>query len=123
MEVTMRSSAVFLGLVIIALVFTASSQSAYANGSFGATQTLKAGHDYERAYGVGKQYAAASREDCQRFLNDTRELRKDLANKRFEYEEAARDRNTTRETLSKIEDQIMDLQEKIQAKNTQRCYW
>jgi len=52
----------------------------------------------------------------QKFLDETRELRKKLHDKRFEYFEALRDPETTPETLTKLEKEIHELQEKIYEK-------
>ena len=49
----------------------------------------------------------------QKFLNDTVQLRKELNEKRFEYFEAQRNPNTSREQLISIEKQIQDLQAKL----------
>jgi len=46
----------------------------------------------------------------QKYLNDTTELRKKLHNKKFEYFEAARNSDMKRETLMKLEKEILDIQ-------------
>ncbi len=61
--------------------------------------------------------------ECQKFLDDTVGLRKDLHNKRFEYFEAIRNPKTTGETVSKLEKEIRDLQELIYAKAPLGCRW
>lgn len=71
-----------------------------------------------RGYGQGAQNEA-----CQKFLNETAELRRDLHNKRYEYFEALRDPKTTSESMAKKEKEIRDIQEKIYAKNPQGCWW
>ena len=52
----------------------------------------------------------------QKFLNETTDLRKGLHDKRFEYFEAARDPETTPETITKLEKEIRELQEKVHEK-------
>ena len=49
----------------------------------------------------------------QKFLDDTVKLRKELNDKRFEYQEAVRNPNTSREQLAKIEKDIIDLRTQI----------
>ncbi len=61
--------------------------------------------------------------ECQKFLDDTVNLRKDLHSKIFEYFEAIRSLKTTGETASKLEKEIRDLQELIYAKAPLGCRW
>lgn len=76
------------------------------------------GRSYERGYAPRPQSEA-----CQAFLNETQGVHRELHDKRFEYREAIRNPKTTPETLSSIDKQIVDLRWKIQAKNTQGCWW
>jgi hypothetical protein len=62
-------------------------------------------------------------ESCEKFLDDTRDLRRELQGKRFEYAEAARNPKATAEDLAKREKEIRDLQGKISAKAPQSCWW
>ncbi len=55
----------------------------------------------------------------QKFLNDTVELRRQLNDRRFEYQEALRNPNTSREQLAQLESEINDLQAKINYKAQQ----
>lgn len=71
-----------------------------------------------RGYGQGAQSEA-----CQKFLDETAGLRKDLHNKRYEYFEALRNPGTKPENIAKMEKEIIDLQEKIYAKNPRACWW
>lgn len=52
----------------------------------------------------------------QKFLEETRDLRKQLHEKRFEYFEALRNPETSKETIEKIEKEITELQQKIYEK-------
>ena len=61
-------------------------------------------------------------EECQKFLDETAELRKELHDKRFEYMEALRNPKTTIETDAKLRKKIDDLQEKISKKAPLGCY-
>ncbi len=62
-------------------------------------------------------------EECQKFLDETAGLRKELYDKRFEYSEAYRNPKTTPETIVKLEREILDLQKKIYAKAPLGCGW
>jgi hypothetical protein len=79
---------------------------------------------YGPGYGPGRGYGSRPQsETCHNFMNETQGLRKDLMAKRFEYSEAMREPKTSRETLSTLEKQMDELQDKIQAKNTRGCWW
>ncbi len=64
-------------------------------------------------------------EECQKFLDETSGLRKELYNKRYEYFEAYRNPKTSPETIVKLEKEIRDIQEKINAKAPRgySCPW
>jgi len=49
----------------------------------------------------------------QKFLDETKELRKKLNDKRFEYFEALRNPKTSPETIEKLQKEIFELQQKI----------
>ena len=58
-------------------------------------------------------------EPHQKFLEDTVGLRKELNDKGFEYAEAQRSPDTTREQLASIEKEIIDIRTKLQDKAEQ----
>jgi len=62
-------------------------------------------------------------EQCQKFLDETATLRKELYNKRYEYMEAFRNPKTTPETTAKLEKEVRELQNKIHKKAPQGCWW
>lgn len=62
-------------------------------------------------------------EECQKFLDETAGLRKELYDKNFEYSEALRNPKTTAETTAKLDREIRDLQEKIYSKAPRGCAW
>jgi hypothetical protein len=64
-------------------------------------------------YGMGPGMMGYGAKDYQKFLDDTRSLRRELNNKKFEYFEAARMPDTKREDLEKIQKEMWELQEKI----------
>jgi Spy/CpxP family protein refolding chaperone len=61
--------------------------------------------------------------ECQKFHDDTVQLRKQLHEKRFDYFEASRNPKTTGEDLTKIEKEIKDLQENLYLKAPVGCRW
>lgn len=62
-------------------------------------------------------------EECQKSLDETAALRKELYNKRYEYFEAYRNPKTSPETVVKLEKEIREIQQKIYAKTPQGCWW
>jgi len=75
-------------------------------------------------YGMGPgMMGGYQSEECQKFLDDTAKLRKELHNKRFEYFEAYRNPKTTQETLLKLDKEIYDLQNKIYSAAPLGCRW
>jgi mono/diheme cytochrome c family protein len=62
-------------------------------------------------------------EECQKFLDDTTSLRKELYDKRFEYSEAYRNPKTTPEMIVKLEREVLELQKKIFVKAPLGCRW
>lgn len=72
-------------------------------------------------YGAGQGYGQS--EECQKFLDGTVNLRKELYNKRFEYSEAMRNPKTTQGTAAKLENEIQQLQEDISGKAPRGCWW
>ena len=69
------------------------------------------GYNHRGATGFGQN--GWSSEQYQKFMNDTVDLRKEMNNKRFEYQEALRNPKTTRQQLSKMEKEMIDLRDKI----------
>jgi hypothetical protein len=74
------------------------------------------GHMMDRGYGNQMKGWGGQSEEREKFLNETRNQRKELHDKRFEYMEASRDPNVTQGTLNKLEKEINDLREKIHEK-------
>ena len=83
-----------------------------------------------RGYGWGRgpdmwgyHYNKRFTEVCQKFMDETVALRKEFFNKRFDYYEALRNPKTGTETLSKLEAEMADLNQKIWGKNPHGCWW
>lgn len=62
---------------------------------------------------MGYGYQGDDPEAYQQYMDDTAGLRKKIHNKKFEYSEAARNPDTTRKSLLKLEKEIIDLKWKI----------
>jgi hypothetical protein len=75
-------------------------------------------YDYER-----DQKMMQRSEACQRFLDETAELRKELHDKRFAYHEAIRDPKTTQEVVKRLERELEELQVEISSKRPLECIW
>lgn len=60
-------------------------------------------------------------EECQKFLDESASLRKELHDKRFEYMEALRNPKTTSETDAKLRKEIDELQQEIYKKTPLGC--
>jgi len=87
---------------------------------YGMGPGMMGGHGYGRGpRGYGREQSAA----CRTFLDETAGLRKELANKRYDYAETLRKPGTTPETLAKAEREIGELEEKIYAKDPGGCWW
>jgi len=79
---------------------------------------------YGPGYGRSRGWGYNQSEECQKFLDDTAKLRKELHSKRFDYFEAYRNPDTKPETLAKLDRDIRDLQEKIDEKAPEEgCGW
>ena len=71
-------------------------------------------------YGPGRSYATNAYD--RKFLDETKNLRKQLNGKRFEYFEALRNPKTTPDTIAKLEKEITELQKNIYAKASKTSY-
>ena len=75
-------------------------------------------YDYERVHRNIRQSEA-----CQRFLDETADLRKELHDKRFAYFEAIRDPKTDPADVKKLESELQELQREISLKRPIECIW
>lgn len=89
-------------------------------GGYGMGHGMMGGGMMGRGGMMGGGYEHS--EECQKFFDQNAGPRKELNSKRFDYYEAARNPKTTPETLSKLENEIRELQEKIYAKAPQACW-
>ncbi len=117
----MKRLAVFLTvLTVVATVGLASAHWWGGAGTWGMGPGWMMGYGAGFCGGPGACFGPYGYD--QKFLEETRELRKQLNDKRFEYFEALRDPNTTPETIEKLEKEIYDLQQKLYAKAPRRGY-
>jgi len=98
------------------------------SGGTGGGYGMGPGHG--GGYGMGPGMMQGSRgyrqppsEACQKFLNETAGLRKELYMKRYDYREALNDPKAKPETLSKLEKEMLDLRQKIRDKNPSVCWY
>ena len=75
-------------------------------------------YDYDKGHIMMKQSAA-----CQKFLDETVDMRKELNDKRFAYHEAIRDPETTTDEVMKLENDFKELQGKLSDKRPLECIW
>jgi hypothetical protein len=118
---------VLAGLTIVTLLvfgalayagpgFWGGGHMGYGHGGYG----MGPGYGMGQTYG-GHMYGQRGGYD-QKFLDETVDLRKELHNKKFEYFEAARNSETDNTTLTKLEKEIREIQEKISEKAPRTTY-
>jgi hypothetical protein len=86
-------------------------------GMMGYGWGMGPGMMYGRGPGYYGHYSKEQAEKEKKFLDETKDLRKQLYMKRFDYMEAARNPKTSAETLSKLRKEIGDLYEEIYKKS------
>lgn len=77
----------------------------------------RAGRDLWKA-----RYGARLTRVCNKFLDETVRLRRDLSRKRFDYYEALRSPQTGSDTLDRMEKEMSELNRKISAQNPHNCW-
>ena len=117
----MKKFKVMLIVVFILAVAVVASAQGPGYGGYGMGPGMMGGYG---GYGMGPGWGYDQSEECQKFLDDTAKLRKEIHGKRFEYFEAYRNPDTKSETLAKLDREIRALQEKIYEKAPEgRCGW
>ncbi|MEW6108257.1 MAG: hypothetical protein AB1632_03675 [Nitrospirota bacterium] len=111
------------GLAIAALLTIGAAAYAHGPGWIGGGQY---GPGCENCMG-GPGYGGHMRgwsgtEEQKKFLEETADLRKELHNKRFEYSETLRNPNASTETITNLEKEIRELQDKIHEKAPRSYY-
>ena len=124
---------IFIATVLAVVLASAGFVYAYGGGCGGGGRGMMGGGGYGMMgggyggnYGCNGCPGAAgfgqngwNSENQQKFLSDTVQLRKDMNDKRFEYQEALRNPKTTREQLSTLEKGMIDLRTKLDEKADQ----
>lgn len=111
-----------IGLAIVSLLAIGAIAFAHGPGGWGGGHMM--GPGYGSGHMMGPGYGGHMMGPMmgggthgygydQKFLDETTELRKELHNKRFEYFEAVRNPKTTTETITKLEKEIAELEDKI----------
>lgn len=132
---------VLIGLTVVTLLALGAIAYAHGPGGWGGEYMMGPGYgghmygsgNHMMGYGMGSGYGMMGSgyrmgpgygnhmygqygAETQKFLEETADLRKELNSKKFEYTEALRNPKTDPETITKLENQITDLQDKIFAK-------
>ncbi|UCE79185.1 MAG: hypothetical protein JSV13_00665 [Nitrospiraceae bacterium] len=118
---------VLVGLTVVALLAFGSFAFAHGTGwwggghmGYGSGGYGYGGHMMSPGYG-GHMYGERGGYD-QKFLDETADLRKELHSKKFEYFEAVRNPETGNSTITKLEKEIREIQEKIYEKSPRTAY-
>jgi hypothetical protein len=109
---------VLISLAVVAIL--AIGVAVYAQGSGWGGNYGHPGYGYHMmGTGYGGHMRGWTGGYDQKFLEETADVRKELNNKQFEYSEAIRNRKTDPETVTKLEKEIGELQNKLYAKAPQ----
>ncbi len=121
-----------LGLTVVSLIAFGALTYAHGPGGWGSGNIMGqgygahmmgqgGGHMMGQGYGAHMMGWRGSGYD-QKFLDETREQRKELHDKKFAYFEVLRDPETTPETKTTLENEIQELQEAIREKAPRTAY-
>ena len=112
---------VLISLAVVAIL--AIGVAVYAQGSGWGGNYGHPGYGYHTmGTGYGGHMRGWTGGYDQNFLNETADTRRELNNKQFEYSEAIRNPNTKPETITKLETEITELQNKLYAKAPRGTY-
>lgn len=119
-----------VGITVVSVLALGALAFAHGTGGWGGGHMMGpgygSGHMMGPGYGGhmggwgGPGYGTA--ESDQKFLDETADLRRELHEKRFEYFEAQRNPETTNDTLTKLGEEINELQEKIREKSPRTAF-
>ncbi|MCK5287381.1 MAG: hypothetical protein KAJ59_06165 [Thermodesulfovibrionia bacterium] len=116
---------VLVGLTVISLIAFGALTYAHGPGGWGGGNMMGQGYGaHMMGPGGGHMmgWSGSGYGYDQKFLEETREQRKELHDKKFSYFEALRDPTTTPETKTKLEKEIQELQEAISEKAPRTAY-
>jgi hypothetical protein len=112
-----------LGLTVVSLIAFGALTYAHGPGGWGGGNMMGQGYGtHMMGPGGGHMMGWSGSGYDQKFLDETREQRRELHDKKFAYFEALRDPNTTPETKTKLENEIQELQETIREKAPRTTY-
>lgn len=109
-----------IGLSIVTLL--AFGAIAFAQGPGGWQGGHMMGPGYGGHMGGWASQGYGTIQTDQKFLDETVEMRKELHNKKFEYLEATRNPDISREDLVRLEREIYELQGKVHEKSPSRNF-
>jgi hypothetical protein len=100
----------------------------YGRGRYGMTGYGMGRYGMMGGYGMGPGmmgpgYSYGSEKGCDKFYNETKNLRKEYYNEKFEYFERIRNPKTTMGEASKLRDQLLELRDNINERNPNNCWW
>ncbi len=104
-------------ITIVALLAIGVVAFAHGPGFWGSGHMTGSDYGYGMGPGYGGHMYGQTSEAEQKFLDETTDLRKELHNKKFEYFEATRKPETGKETITKLEKEISELQDKLYEKS------
>jgi len=126
---------VFIGVAVLAVLSIGAfafaqgpgwgGQMGYGGGYMMGPGMMGPGYGgYMMGPGYGNHMYGNTSGDNQKFLDETKDLRKELNEKQFEYAEAVRNPQTDEKTIVTLQKEITDLQNKIteKAPRTARAY-
>ena len=93
--------------------------SGYGSSGYGMGPGMMRGDMGQGMMGHGYYRQSA---DCQKFLDETSDLRKDFHNKKFEYMETFRNQNASPESLRELHNELNEIHGEIQSKAPQGCW-
>lgn len=118
-------------VTVVSLLAIGTFAFAHGTGLWGDGQKGYGHGGYGMGYGYGGHMMGPGYGDHmygrfggnnQKFLDETADLRKELHNKKFEYFEAVRNSETDSTTITKLEKEIREIQEKIYEKAPRTAY-
>lgn len=113
--------ALAVGLTVVVLLALWAISYAHSPGWFGGQMGGNYG-GHMMGQGFGGHMMGWTNGYDQAFLDGTADLRRDINNKRFEYFEAVRNPETTPDTITRLENELRELQEKLYGKSPRRTF-
>ena len=118
----MRQTVFIVAIILVFSVaygFSMMHEGGHMMGESQLGQTASPGYGGHRGCGehmMGGMMGYGSEEDQQKFLDDTTDLRREMHNKKFEYNEALRKPDTKPATLLKLQKEMLEIKVKMYEK-------